>query len=312
MLFEKYGILGKNNKLDTYKYYFKMLLGKLDSIFAWENLPKTIDPSFLNTNLFLLGYSAFFEINGNLYTNFGGIGGKPNENYYPTNFILSNPVIGEKQLIINSGDKDTAKIIYNSESDKQFINFYGAGGMYRLLKQTATLLADNVQSINMAQINSRVQSIFRASDDRQKNTAEELIKRMYNGEPYQVITSDDLNVFDTINLESSTSEIIETLLEVHQYILAEFYNQIGIPTTPYQKKERLITDEINTLDKTNACNIYTMLNARQMGIESVNKKFNANIRVRVADWIKDTGSQADTGGENNGWCHIYNIWRDKK
>lgn len=286
MLFEKYGILGKQNKIDSYHYYFKMLLSKLNALFIWENLPTTIDSAFLNSNLFLLGYSAFFKIDSNLFTNFGGIGGKPNENYYPTEFILSNPELGNKNFRINSKDEDCI-IIYNSEADKQFVNFYGAGGLYRLIKQTATLLTDNLQSINTAQINSRVQTIIAASTDKQKNTAEQILKKMYNGDPYQILVSDEIQQITVQNVDSATAQTIETLLQVHQYILADFYNQIGIPTTPYQKKERLITSEIDTLDKTNDCNIFSMLDARKKGVEKINKLFGTNIDVKIAPWLSN-------------------------
>lgn len=298
MLFEKYGILGKNNKIDSYKYYFKMLLSKLDSLFEWENLPDTVDRCFLNTNLFLLGYSAFFKVGNNLYTNFGTFGGTPNENYYPTNFIIANPVLGSKEFKINSLNKDNCKIMYNTEADRQFVNFYGQGGLYRLLKQTATLLADNVQSINSAQINSRVQTIFRAADDTQRNTAEAVIKRMYNGDPYQILLSDELNPFDVLNLDAGTDKTITTLLEVHQYILADFYNQIGIPTTPYRKKERLITDEINTLDKINRCNIYTMLDARKKALDEINNIFSTDINIKIAAWLNEKQTAKTEQPEN--------------
>lgn len=286
MLYEKYGILGKQNKINSYEYYFKMLLSKLDSLFEWKNLPSYIDTAFLNSNLFLFGYCAFFTTGGDVHINFGSFGGKPNEMYMPTKFIISNPVLGNLEYNINTFESSDCVIMYNTESDKQFINYFGEGGLYRLIKQTATLLADNVQSINMAQINSRVQAVFRASDENQKNSAEQIIKRMYNGEPYQVLVSDELNQFDLLNIDTSTDKTIQTLLQVHQYILADFYNQIGISTTPYQKKERMITDEIDTLDKTNDCNIYTMLNARKTALETINSLFGTNITVDLADWLK--------------------------
>lgn len=298
MLYEKYGILGKQNKINSYEYYFKMLLSKLDSLFEWENLPSYVDRSFLNSNLFLFGYCAFFTMGGGVHINFGSFGGKPNEMYMPTKFIIANPVLGSLEYNINTFESYDCVIMYNTESDKQFINYFGEGGLYRLIKQTATLLADNVQSINMAQINSRVQAVFRASDDNQKNSAEQIIKRMYNGEPYQVLLSDELNQFDLLNIDTSTDKTIQTLLQVHQYILADFYNQIGISTTPYQKKERMITDEIDTLDKTNDCNIYTMLNARKTALETINALFGTNITVDLADWLKADTREETTPDDN--------------
>ena len=35
-----------------YRFYFKYLLGKLHEIFKWNNLPDTIDETFLNNCLF--------------------------------------------------------------------------------------------------------------------------------------------------------------------------------------------------------------------------------------------------------------------
>lgn len=293
MLFEKYGILGKQNKLNSYQYYFKMLLSKLDDLFVWYGLPPEIDKSFLNMNLFLLGYSAWYQIDGKVYTNFGGIGGKPNENYYPTQFILSNPVQGSKQFTINSGLYDDAVIMYNTEADKQFISGMGTGGLYTLIKQTATLLADNIQSISMAQINTRVQTVMTASTDQQARAAEQIIKRMYNGDPYQILVQDEINPITVSNVDPSTADNIDTLLQVHQYILADFYNQIGIPTTPYQKKERMITDEIDTLDKTNACNLDTMLSARREACYYINKMLDLDIDVDLASWLKEKEEKDD-------------------
>lgn len=285
------GILGKKQQLNAYEYYFKALLNKLNLLFKFHNLPETINESFLNSNLFLFGYSAFFKMNDKLYTNFGGIGGKPNSEYYSTTFTLSNPVLGSKMFNINSGENDNCVLVYNSMSDEQFIHYYGSGGLYQLIHQTATLLADNVQSINMAQINSRVQTIFTADNTKQANTAEQVIKRMYAGEPYQILLSDDMTPFQAINIQPNADGTIEKLLEIHQYILADFYNQIGIPTTPYQKKERMITDEINTLDLLNECNLSVMLESRERGIEKVNKLFGTDIEVELNPIFTNANSE---------------------
>ena len=290
-----YGILGKDNQTTIYDYYFKILLSKLDSLFVWENLPEKIDKDFLNACLFLNGFCAFFNNDNNLYCNFGGLGGKPNENYYSTLFTLANPILGSKQYTID----DDCIIMYNTDSDKQLLNLAGTGGMYPLLHQTATLLTDNVQSINSAQINTRVQTVFTVENDRQKRTAEEFIKRQYQGEPFSVILQDELQPFEVKNIETDTDKTITNLLELHQYIIADFYNNIGITTTPYQKRERLVTDEILSIDNMTACTIDGMLKARQEGCEKVNNMFGTNISVRLADFLQaqqEKDQQTDSAG----------------
>ena len=94
----KFGILGKNNRDIIFDYFFKSLLSKCDSLFEWQNLPETINENFLNSCLFLNGYIAFFKKGGSLHANIGGLGGRPDENYYNTRFILANPILGNAEF----------------------------------------------------------------------------------------------------------------------------------------------------------------------------------------------------------------------
>lgn len=261
-----------------------MLLSKLNSLFVWENLPNTISTDFLNVNLFLNGFTAFFKKDDKLYTNFGGLGGKPNSEYEPTQFILSNPILGTENFIINSEDENCI-IMYNTEADKQLLNYADSGGLYNLIHQTAVLLTDNITSINCNQINTRVQTIVTAENETQRLTAEKYLENLYKGKPYQVLVSDELQKITVNNVDTGTNQL-QQLLELHQFIIASFYNNIGITTTPYNKRERLITDEINSIDCMTECTIDTMLKARQTAVEKINKLFGVNIKVRKADFLE--------------------------
>jgi hypothetical protein len=183
----------------NYNFYFKWLLGKLNSLFIWENLPETVDEQFLNQELFLNGYIGFTEINNKLYALNGAVGGKVNEYYRPTEFIIANPVLGSKTGKIG----DDTVVMYNSDVDKEL--YLGGGGLYQLIKQTATLLADNIVSINCAQINGRVSAIYTADTVALKNTAQGILKRLYSGEPYQVIDQDIINKLQVQPLAGTTN-----------------------------------------------------------------------------------------------------------
>ena len=292
----KYGILGETGKQSLYDYYFKSLLARLNQLFVWDGLPETIDLDYLNAALFLGGFAAFFRKNGDPYIAIGGIGGNPNEYYYSTLFTLANPVLGSGQYKIH----DECEIMYNTAADKQLLHLAdGGGGLYTLIDQTATLLTDNAQSINMAQINSRVQSVFTADNDRQKRAADVFLQRLYNGKPYTAITSDELQRFTVQNINVDTDKTITPLVELHQHILADFYNQIGIKTTPYNKQERLITAEVDTVGKMTECTLDSMLQARQEGCEAVNSLLGLNISVRLADWLQDQEQEQEQEQEDN-------------
>jgi len=52
------------------------------------------------------------------------------------------------------------------------------------------LLADNIVSINCAQINTRVEAVFTADSEGQAVAGEAVLKKLYSGQPYQVLRSD--------------------------------------------------------------------------------------------------------------------------
>ena len=79
---------------------------------------------------------------------------------------------------------------------------------------------------------------------------------------------------------------ITELVELHQYIIANYYNNIGIKTNYQMKKERLITDEINSLNDFLAVSLDSMLSARTAAIDKVNKMFGTNIKVKLKDYLE--------------------------
>lgn len=307
----KYGILGETGKQSLYDYYFKYLLSLLNQLFEWENVPETIDKDYLNAALFLNGFVAFFEKDGKPYISMGGLGGEPNEYCYSTLFTLANTVLGSGQYKIH----EDCEIMYNTAADKQLLNFAGGGGgLYALIDQTATMLTDNAQSINMAQINSRVQAVFTADNDIQKRSADVFLQRLYNGNPYSAFTSDELQRFTVQNINVDTDKTITPLAELTQHIIANFFNQIGILTTPYNKSERLITAEVDTVGNRTKCTLDSMFKARQEGCRLVNNMSKLNInnmRVKLADFLnvpretseeqeeKPTEEKTEEGAEEN-------------
>ena len=276
---------------EAYDFYFRFLLDRLQEIFIWENLPETIDETGLNDQLFLTGQTCWKEINGKWYALHGNLGGELDENYSPIICTISNPVLGS--LEVNIKNDAEGIMMYNSRGDKPYAFMPYSLGLYPLINQTATLLADNIVSIATAQINCRVQGIVTGTSPQLRNSAEVFMKELYSGKPYTVLEE---NLLDSITVNpmanSSTPETITRLIELHQYILAQFYNSVGIKTNPVNKKERLITDEINSVDNYLAVSLETMLKSRQEAVEKINAKSGLNIVVRLADELQPVVDEA--------------------
>ena len=163
----RYGKGGICDFKQNYDFYFKWLLNKTASCFYITGLPDTIDETYLKTNLLLDGNICITDFADKLYACIGTQGGPPDEYYKGTIYTIANPVLGSKQVKIG----DDGIVIYNTKLDK-YTGDCWISGLYELINQTATLLADNIISINCCQINTRVQAMAVAESEAQALGAE--------------------------------------------------------------------------------------------------------------------------------------------
>ena len=250
---------------DNFRFYFKTLVSKIGSFIKFENLPENINEEFLKEQLILTGRICFTQINEHLYALNGNVGGEPNCYYLPTEFVIANPVLGSKNLKIrhedgsNKVDGLEGILVGLTAADK---NMEAAikGGLYDLIYQTAGLLADNIVSLNCAQINSRVQVAFVADDEALANTGEKVLKDMYNGKPYKILTQDILNKLTVSPIAASgANTTIMSLIEAQANIWQNFYNQIGLSYNGNLKRERINTAESELMTGSLNLNLQTII-----------------------------------------------------
>ncbi|MDE5771625.1 MAG: hypothetical protein K2I06_08390 [Ruminococcus sp.] len=250
----------------------------MNELLIFEGLPDTVEPTFFKWCVYVNGKVTFFrDDNGTLLALNGVPSNEPDIYYIPTNILVTNPRLNKSYNLVR--DVDCVEV-YCTETDKY--NFGYIGGVYQLLSKTATMLADNDISINVAQKNTRLINIIAADDQNTKNSVDIVFKKMYAGEPYAVVQSNLISDLKAVPLTAtSTNSAIVQLVELHQYILSHFYEALGIQTHDNMKKERLITAELNedpALVRMNIENIYTTVKS---GIEKVNEMFGTNITVEI-------------------------------
>lgn len=268
----------KVNKVKSmYTYYVKTLLNRVTNMFTWENLPETVDENFLTITLFTQGRLIWTDFNGKLYALNGNYGGEPDVYYYPSQFIISNPILGSKIVDIDK----TGVLMYLTDTDKMF-STGETGGLFGLISTTAQLLSDNISSINIAQRNTRITALVTAGNQAQKISAENAIQRMYDGEPYEVVINDLINALKINPMSESTAggaQYIKELVELNQYILAQFYHSIGVNSNYNMKRERVSGEEIAVNNDCLTINIIDMLTNLQEAVQKINAMFNTNISV---------------------------------
>lgn len=289
----------------NFETYFNLLTNKCLSLFKWEGLPDTIDERFLMLQLILHGKICFTKFNGKLYALNGNVGGEPNVYYQPQFFIVANPILGSKQVRIRQrdGSKEVKGLdgilVGLTDIDTEFDNI--PGGLYRLIYQTAGLLADNISSLNVSQINGRVAQLWVADNDAIARTAEEIIRDMYEGKPYRIITQEMVDKVTVLPAgQTGQSNTLLNLIEAHQYILASFFNEIGIPSNWNMKRERVNTAETELMQGGLDVNVYNMEKNLQAAVEKVNELFETSISVKFNEDLLPEEAPAEEEINSNG------------
>lgn len=288
---ERFGKDGICDFRANYEFYFKWLLSKTCSCFYLKNLPETMDEFYIISNLLTDGDVCITKFNDELYACIGAPGGQPDEYYRPSVYTIANPILGSK--IVKDGVDGV--IIYNTPLDA-----YVSGGLYGLISQTATLLADNIVSINCCQINSRVTAITTADSPAQRIEAEATLKSIYAGHPFKVVGSD---IIDKIAVNpiatANTSQNLAELIELHNYIIANYFQSIGIKANDIRKKAHVLQDEIDSQNDYLQISILELLTSWQSGFDKVNELFGTDIHVELNPVLLDVIVGDDDDSNNN-------------
>ena len=286
---EKYSAGGVCDFRQNYDFYFKWLLNKVCSCFVVSGLPDTINQTYLKNELILSGCCCITDFGGKLYACAGEFGGKPDEYYIPTIFTIANPVLGSKQ--VKRGKSGV--VIFNTDIDELYSDCFAAG-LYQYINQTATLLADNIVSINANQINSRICAFFTADSEAKAIAGETVLKKMYAGQPFQIIRQDIIEKIQINPISTAaTSSNITELVELNNYIISNFMQSIGIKANNVRKRERLITDEIESQEDYLGFSVMEALQSWQKGFNETSDLYadilgNGRIRVSLNPAIIDS------------------------
>lgn len=298
------------NFRQNYDFYFKWLLNKVMQIFVIKGLDETkINENYLKSELILDGnicitdYESGIFHDAGLYCVAGNLGGAPDEYYVPVRYVTANPILGSKEVYRKDwGEfKKNGVVIFNTDIDTVWDDGWNQG-LYDLISQTATLLADNIVSINCQQINSRVQVFFTVEEGDGEGKAEagaETLRKMYSGRPYQVLKED---LFGSIKVNpvssSSVANNITQLVELQNFIVANFFQSIGIKGNNVMKRERLIEAEIDEQNDMVALSLLEMVTSWEKGFREVNDMYGTDIHVELNPvLIREIADQFEVANE---------------
>lgn len=278
-----------------YQHFFAQLFRTALHIVEIRGAPESINYDFMMMCIILLGRVAYFKPDLDLVALNAAPAGKPDLYYVPDKIIVTNPRFNRSYNLQPGID---CEIVYCTSMDPYYWG-RGSGGMYSLISTTASLLADNFLSLNVAQKNLRLTTGFACDDQNTYLSLEAAMQEAYDGKPFFIVQKSLVDQLEKLPVyaDSSNQSLIQ-LLDVHKYILSEYYAAIGLQESQQMKKERLITAEVEDGAELPLFNIQDMIDSITAGIDRVNLMFDTKMKVVVNPLILRNlyGDQSEQDG----------------
>ena len=162
--------------------------------------------------------------------------------YQPTSYLIANPALNESLELEIGKDCQIIKIAPDYCGIWDTISYY------------AEKMAMLDSAINMSIVNSKLAWILGARNKSIAQTIKKIFDKVSRGDPlviYDAKMQDDPQTkkepwqfLERTNIKNSY--ITTDQLQDFQTLLNNFDSEIGIPTIPYQKKERMVTSEADS------------------------------------------------------------------
>lgn len=278
-----------NNR--TFAYWIRALFQRATSVIDFE-LPEDWQGSVKDFFLYCLyrfGYVVIFDydVYGTIFQpcNLSGY----NFYYQPTNAIIANPRFN-KSLDLTIGKE--------CELLKLTPDYVGIWDVLEYYAERFSTLDD---AINMSLINCKTPYILGAKNKTASSALKKILDLVNKGEPAVVF---DEKLMNDPNSKDTPFQLLELLrdpksaylttdqLADFRTILDNFDAEIGIPCLPYQKKERLVSDEATMRTYDGSARSLTWFNTLTSSIDQIKKLYpdlTLEARLHYADFNESEG-----------------------
>lgn len=258
------------------RFFKRYLLQEAISVFDWK-LPETWSTNYFLYVLYVIGYIGIVNTDRfGVIPQHGGLGGY-NVFYQPRYMLINNPLFaGTLKPVI---DEDCVCLRLQPDYC----------GLYDIVDYYGDLMALCAEATGINLVNSKLSFIFAAKNKATAESLKALYDKIAGGEPAAFA---DKELFDDegnltvsmFNQDVGRNFIADRLLDTMRTIRCQFLTDIGIPNANTDKRERLITDEVNANNFETRAKCSVWLDELQKGCRKVKEMFGVEISV---DWRED-------------------------
>lgn len=287
----------ENNR--TYGQYLNRLTELSISMFDWQGLPDSIDARFLELTLFSEGQAVFFKDDDLSYKRSG----------LPKDEIEDDGTYLALQCAIG-GQLDVYRIpvqrrayaangyqkqLDNSNSVLIFNNMLHTNNILDVLEFSRRLY--NLDRIIDVNANAQKTPVLVQGTEQQRMTLLNLYKEFDGNAP--VIFGDknlDINALKSISTEAPY--VADKLYELKTQLWNEALTYLGISNVSFQKKERMVQDEVIRSQGGTIASRYSRLESRRTACDQINKMFGLNVTCDYREDYRETDDELMIEGES--------------
>ena len=221
-------------------YFKRYLLQKAIAVFKWK-MPEYWAQNYVLYVLYCWGYFAVVNTDKFGVIPQGCSLSGYDVMYQPTHAIISNPLLtGILQPRI---DRECALVRLQPDY----------GGILDKVSYYADLMSLCSEGIGTNLFNSKLAYVFGAADKRAAESFKKMFDKIASGEPAAFVSKELFNDDGSpnwmqFNQDLKNSYIAGSILEDMRKIEMQFMTDLGIPNSNTEKKERLITAEVESND----------------------------------------------------------------
>lgn len=268
----------------TFRTYFDRLTELSISMFKWGNLPDTIDERFMELALFGDGKAIFFQDD-------------------VLGFLCLRCMTGGLWNVYNVPTDRTA---YASNGYQMRLNPENSVIIYNNMIRTNSTLMVELYSRRLwdidrtIDINVKAQKtpVFIQCNENQRLTLKNLYMKYEGNEPF-IFGDKNINLDDIRVISTNAPYVADRLYQIKTQIWNEALTYLGISNINIQKKERLITDEVQRNQGGTLASRLSRLNARRRACDEINRMFGLNITCDYNEEITNIPTEPKLGEEGD-------------
>ena len=279
------GLFGESANLNnaTYIQYFNRLVELSVSVFEWHGLPETVDPRYLELHLFQNGCMVYFrdEVMGDLCLDCIANGQFD---------VYGNPISRRAYSSYNQYQKTL------DDSDSVIIwNNYLRQPSVLDVKMFAKRLY-NLDRIIDVNANAQKTPVLVQGTEKQRLTLVNLYKEFDGNAPF-IFGDKNLDLNSLRAISTDAPYVADKLYQLKTQIWNEALTYLGISNLNIQKKERMITDEVQRNQGGTVASRYSRLEARREAVDKINRMFGTDISVDYREDFQVTDKDDEGTGD---------------